>query len=122
MIFDPPYMHGSGLPGVERCYRNGETTKGAGHAAIMRLYEKGMAEATRILKAGGLLLVKCQDEIESGRQHRSHIEIYDIARRSGMVDQDLFVLTRRHAPPVQGRGCQQHARKNHSYLWVFRKS
>ena len=41
----------------------------------MRLYEEGMAEGNRVLKQNGLLLVKCQDEIESGETevepHRS---------------------------------------------------
>jgi hypothetical protein len=119
VVFDPPYMHGSGTPGIEACYRNAETTKGAGHAEIMRLYERGMAEGTRVLKRNGLLLVKCQDEIESGRQQRSHIEIYEMARRLGMKDQDLFVLTRKQPPTIQDPN-QQHARKNHSYMWVFR--
>ena len=43
-----------------------------------------MKEAVRILKTNGLLLVKCQDEIESGRQHWSHIELLEIARKLGM--------------------------------------
>ncbi len=121
VVLDPPYMHGSGPKGIEKCYRNGETTKGLGHAAVMQLYEEGMAEAKRVLKRNGLLVVKCQDEVESGRQKWSHIEVYDIARQLGMVIQDLFVLTQRHNPSLRC-GNQQHARKNHSYMWVFQKS
>ena len=89
------------------------------HAGIIQLYEAGMTEATRILKPSGLLLVKCQDEIESGRQQWSHIEVRDIACRLGMTIQDLFVVTPRHAPLIQNRN-QKHARKNHSYMWVFK--
>jgi hypothetical protein len=118
VIIDPPYMHGAGPPGIERCYRNAET-QGLGHTGIMRLYKEGMAEGKRILKQDGLLLVKCQDEVESGNQRRSHIEVYEIARRSGMVDQDLFVLTRRHTPLIQSPK-QRHARKNHSFMWLFK--
>lgn len=121
VVFDPPYMHGSGLEGFEKCYRNGETTKGMGHTDIMRMYEDGMGEATRILKRNGLLVVKCQDEIESGWQRWSHIEVYDIAQGLGMTAQDLFVLTRTQSPTIQFTA-QRHARKNHSYMWVFRKS
>lgn len=36
-----------------------------------------------------------------------------------MTAVDLFLLVRRNYPVV--RGIQKHARKNHSYLWVFRK-
>lgn len=120
VVFDPPYMHGSGGVGYESCYRNAETTKGLGHAAVMQLYEESMAEAKRILKRNGLLLVKCQDEIESARQRWSHIEVYDIARRLSMVIQDLFVLTQKQNPTIQSTD-QRHARRNHSYMWVFKK-
>jgi hypothetical protein len=34
-----------------------------GHDAIVALYKEGMTEAKRVLKDGGLLFVKCQDEI-----------------------------------------------------------
>jgi hypothetical protein len=79
-VADPPYSHSRDRHHFEANYRNVETTNGLGHAGIMRLYEASMQEGNRILKPGGLMLVKCQDEIESGRQHRSHIEIYEFAR------------------------------------------
>ncbi len=120
VVFDPPYMHGSLPVGFEVCYRNKETTNGQGHTGIMRLYDEGMAEGKRVLKQNGLLLAKCMDEVESGRQKWSHIEVYDIARRLGMSAHDLFVLTQKQNPTIQSTD-QQHARKNHSYLWVFRR-
>jgi hypothetical protein len=120
VVLDPPYVHGEGAPGFESCYRNSET-KGVGHEGIIRLYEQGMTEATRILRRNGLLLVKCQDEVASGRQRWSHIEVYEIARRLGVIAQDLFVLVGRYVPPSRWKH-QLHARKNHSYLWVFKKS
>ncbi len=79
-----------------------------------------MKEATRILKRGGTLWVKTQDEIETGRQKRSSIEVFHLAHELGLLDQDLFILMQEGTPPIQHRD-QQHARKNHSYLWVFRK-
>ena len=79
-----------------------------------------MSETHRILKPGGLLLVKCQDEVQSGRQRWSHIEVQKIACRLRMTSQDLFVITQKRAPMIQ-RTNQKHARKNHSYCWVFKK-
>ena len=38
----------------------------------------------------------------------------------GIKAEDLFVLTRRHAPLVRSED-QRHARKNHSYMWIFRR-
>lgn len=60
------------------------------------------------------------DEIESSIQRWSHIELYEIALRLKFYAKDLFVLTQKSRPCIQHKK-QQHARKNHSYLWVFKK-
>ena len=120
VIFDPPYVHDPGNMHINPAYQNKETTKGFYHKDIINLYDQGMVEAVRVLKTSGLLFVKCMDEIESSKQKMSHIEIYDIALRLKMTCEDLFVLTRTHQPVIQIKK-QRHARKNHSYLWVFRK-
>jgi methylase of polypeptide subunit release factors len=121
VVFDPPYVHNPGRLMVDRNYRNAETTKGLSHEGIIELYRQGMREAVRILRRGGLLLVKCKDEIESGKERRSHIEIYNIAvYELGLTDEGLFALTPKVNPVVQVKQ-QRHPRKNHSNLWVFRK-
>jgi hypothetical protein len=119
-VLDLPFSHNPGRCSFESNYRNVETTEGLNHDGIMQLYEAGMTEAMRILKPNGLLLLKCQDEIESGKQRWSHIEVYEIAKRLGMVVQDLFVMTQKHDPMIQ-RPDQKHARKNHSFFWLFKK-
>ncbi|MFC1600832.1 hypothetical protein ACFL34_00590 [Candidatus Sumerlaeota bacterium] len=91
------------------------------HSEIMQLYRDGMAEAKRILMGGGLLMVKCQDEVESSSQRRSHIEIHAMATAElGLKDEDLFLLVQPLVPTIQFKE-QQHARNNNSFLWVFRK-
>jgi DNA modification methylase len=123
VVFDPPYMHHPKHPKVSPLsmeYRNFATTRGFSHDDIIQLYRDGMVEGHRILKAGGLMLVKCKDEMEDGRQKMSHIEVYDIAvSELHMEVHDQFVLTQTRPPLHFGR--LAHARKNHSYLWVFRK-
>ncbi len=120
VILDPPYAHTPGNMHVNKNYKNKETTKGMYHTDIMsQLYVRGMMEARRLLKHKGYLWVKCQDEIESGKQKWSHIEIYNIATQSGFYGKDMFVLTRNGSPTTQHK--QLHARKNHSYLWIFQK-
>jgi hypothetical protein len=121
VVFDPPYAHNPGRMIVNDNYQNAETTKGFYHKDIMQLYYDGMKEAYRVLKVDGLLLVKCKDEIESSLQKMSHIEIYNYAVNVlEMIAEDLFILTQKNAPVIQFKK-QQHARKNHSYLWIFRK-
>ena len=66
--------------------------------------------------------MKCQDEIESGRQKRTHIELWEITTREfGFLDEDLFTLLSTTRPAIR-QTRQYHARKNSSYLWIFRKS
>jgi len=38
----------------------------------------------------------------------------------GLYGKDLFVLVRKSSPVIQYKN-QQHARKKHSYLWIFQK-
>lgn len=120
VVFDPPYAHHAGNMRVESCYQNATTTYQHNHRDIIEGYRRGMKEAARILKPGGTAWVKCQDEIEAGKQRRSSIELFQIAQELGLLDQDLFVLMQETSPAIRHRD-QHHARKNHSYLWVFRK-
>ena len=120
VVFDPPYCHNPGQLLTNKNYKNIETTKGLYHADIIDLYREGMLEAKRILKPHGSLWVKCKDEIESSTQQWAHTEIYELATKIGMYGKDLFILCQLSNPVVQFKN-QQHARKNHSYLWIFKK-
>lgn len=123
VVLDPPYMHGGGKTprikdSISKCYGNNETNLKS-HADIINFYRDSILEAYRILKPGGLLWVKCQDEIESGKQKWSHIEIY-YGAKDLFTAEDLFVLVQKTIPAQRWKH-QLHARKNNSYLWIFRK-
>jgi hypothetical protein len=122
VVFDPPYMHsaGSALESITKLYQNNETTKGLSHEGIISLYTAGMAEAYRVLKAGGYLMVKCQDEVGSGHQQWSHIEIMQGGESLGFEAVDLFVYVQSGCPAIR-EPMQIHARKRHSYFWVMGK-
>jgi DNA modification methylase len=115
VFFDPPYMHGGKTvkESINDCYRNDNNS----HESVIRLYAGGILEAARILKKGGKIFVKCQDEIESGKQRWSHEEISVLLDMFGFVRLDMFVLVQNSIPAMR-YDHQKSARKNHSYLIV----
>jgi SAM-dependent methyltransferase len=118
VLFDPPFMHGSAgestiKESINKCYKNNN----AGHESVVRLYAAGILEAARVLKKGGILLVKCQDETESAKQRLTHIEIIEFLEASGFLIRDLFVLVQPTTPAMREQ-YQKSARKNHSYAIV----
>ncbi len=135
VVLDPPYMEGlfrrasSQLAGgtthaaFREHYSNGERTGGGPkyHEAVLDLYFRAGAEAHRVLKPGGTLIVKCQDEVSANRQRLTHVEIINHYEASGFYTKDLFVVVRRNRPAVSRLKKQAHARKNHSYFLVFVK-
>jgi tRNA G10 N-methylase Trm11 len=121
LVFDPPYIHSPGKGMYATRYNGRETTTANSHAGIMALYHDGMTEATRVLRDGGQLWVKCKDTIASEQQRWSHIDIYEMAGKLGMYARDLFLLVSPSPTTVTtGRWARQiHARKVQSYLWIF---
>jgi tRNA G10 N-methylase Trm11 len=135
VVLDPPYMEGlfrreksqmagGGSHGAfRRHYSNGEATNGGPkwHDAVLDLYFRAGAEARRVLKENGVLIVKCQDEVSANRQRLTHVEIINHYESIGFYTKDLFVVTRPNRPVVSRLKKQAHARKNHSYFLVFIK-
>jgi len=119
VVLDPPYVHNPGNHVTDARYGN-HTTEGMYHDDILELYVGGMTEAQRLLKPyGGRLVVKCKDEVESGVQRWSHIEIFEAAIGLGFFARDLFVLMPTSKTSDKRWDRQIHARKNHSFAWVF---
>lgn len=130
VVLDPPYMHSPGgtaheaHPPMEAHYRNngtGNLTKSKYHEAVLDLYRAAGREAHRVLRTRGVLIVKCQDEVCSNRQHFTHVEIMQTYEDMGFVAEDLFVVMRNNRPGVSRVVKQVHTRKNHSYFLVFWK-
>ena len=122
VVFDPPYASRStnknGAIGGR--YNNSEH----GLATVkdmLDFYYAGICEAQRILKPAGILYLKCMDEVASGKQERNHIAIWKSALGAGFTDEDLFVLVQNGTPTMR-HPYQIHARKNNSFLWVFRRA
>lgn len=139
VVLDPPYMEGlfrkskghMAGGGTHKAFRdrysNSEATEpevGAPkwHDAVLDLYFRAGREALRVLKSGGVLVVKCQDEVSANRQRLTHVEIINEFAPLGLYAKDLFVVVRSNAPGVSRLIKQVHARKNHSYFLVFIKT
>lgn len=129
VVFDPPYMHTPGgtahqnHQNFELYYVNNGASNSEKkyHEAVLDLYFRGSAEAHRVLRPGGVLIAKCQDEVCANKQRLTHVEVINELATMGFVVEDLFVVVRRNKPGVSRVLKQVHARKNHSYFLVFRK-
>ena len=128
VVFDPPYMHTPGgsahtnHQNYEQYYRNNETASTKKyHEAVLDLYFTAGREAWRVLRHGGIYIVKCQDEVCANRQRLTHLEIINEFEANGFVTEDLFVVVSTGKPGVSRMLRQAHARKNHSYFLVFIK-
>jgi hypothetical protein len=131
VVFDPPYMHTPGgtahvnHQNYENYYGNNIAANGSEkkyHEAVLDLYFKTALEAKRVLKPEGVFIVKCGDEVCANQQRLTHVELINEFSNHGFVVEDLFVLLRNNRPGVSRVLRQVHARKNHSYFMVFRKS
>lgn len=131
VILDPPYMHTPGQgahdghQNFETYYRNNATANSGDakyHEAVLALYFAAGKEAVRVLRDGGIAVVKCQDEVCANRQRLTHVEIVNEFESYGLQTEDLFVVTRPTRPGMSRVVRQRHARKNHSYFLVFWKA
>ena len=131
VVFDPPYMHTPGgtahvnHQNYEQYYSNNQAGNGTNnkyHEAVLDLYFAAATEAHRVLRGEGIYVVKCADEVCANRQRLTHVEIITHLEKNGFVVEDLFVVVRKNKPGVSRIKKQFHARKNHSYFLVFRKS
>jgi DNA modification methylase len=135
VVLDPPYMEGfyrtdESFAGqgtheaFQDHYSNGERPteiKSKWHDAVLEMYVQAAIEAKRVLRDGGVLIVKCQDEVSAGVQRLTHVEIILNLNAIGFYAKDLFILIRENKPVVTRVIKQLHARKNHSYFLVFVK-
>ncbi len=118
IMFDPPFIVGmprDGKPGIMR-------TRFSHYLRITDLwnmYRKALIEFYRILSTGAVLVFKCQDTVDSGKQRLSHVKIINMAKEIGFYTKDLFILCVSNRIISQNR--QFHARKFHSYFLVFVK-
>lgn len=129
IMYDPPFVIvGSG---------KGHKKNGPGSSIIAKRFEgygvyeelksnyyNTLKELYRLCKDGGFVVMKCQDTVSGGKQHFSHVMVMNMAYKIGFYPRDMFILTsnvRVNAFNGSKWTKQHHARKYHSYFWVFEK-
>lgn len=120
IMFDPPFVAGhtkqqpSGIIG--------QRFHGFRYVPdLWKWYSECIQEFYRILEFHGILIVKCQDTVSSGKQWFSHVYLMNEAEKIGFYTQDLFILTAKSRIIGHNHKKQKHARKFHSYFLVFKK-
>lgn len=120
-VIDPPYKlngksTGKGVGASDEAYGV------AGDYVPWRERHKtiraGLTEAIRVTRAGGHVLLKCQDQVSSGKVRWQTIEFTNHAHDSGAQLVDMLHLTGGRPQPANRR--QLHARRNYSTMLIFR--
>jgi tRNA G10 N-methylase Trm11 len=124
VAFDPPYVSVGGrktttIPDMHD--RFGLTDAPTSPAGVQELINAGLTETTRVLKPKGVLLVKCQDYISSGKLWPgTHLTLnHAFTLNLNLIDRLEHIGRPRPQPP--GRR-QVHARRNLSTMLIFRRT
>lgn len=117
IMFDPPFLFGGGNNGIMNntygCFPN--------RKEFEAFLNDSLQEISRILKSGGLLIFKCQDIISGKQNFFIHVLISTLAESHRLRPEDLFININTSALINWNIKRQHHARKLHSYFWVFKK-
>ena len=121
LIFDPPFLTYI-KQGREHNSIMGKRFSGYwSYDELEKHYIGTIKESSRILKIGGILIVKCQDIIHNHKMHCTHVNVIKWAEENKFRIKDLFILPAKNRMPTNKRGIQQHARIYHSYFIVFER-
>lgn len=114
IMFDPPFIIG-GKGGInQRRFTHFKSWE-----KLKQMYANSLKEFERILKPNGIVIFKCQDCVVGGKNHFTHCWVMNEAIKHGFYPKDLFILFAKNR--LTDNRKQQHARKYHSYFWVFQK-
>jgi len=122
IMFDPPFVIGGTTYNESdegSCIIAKRFTSFKDFDELKQMYSSSLKEFYRILKEDGIVIFKCQDCVASAKQHFSHVWLMNESVKIGYYPKDLFILLAKNR--INDGRKQQHARKYHSYYWVFKK-
>ena len=125
VAFDPPYVSvggrsTSGINGMHAAYgMDGAPLTPQG---VQDDINAGLEECWRVVRKGGIVLVKCQSYVSSGKLWPGLFHTFNHATQScGFQVVDHLTHVAGPRPQPEGRGPQKHARRNSSDLLVLRR-
>lgn len=122
VVIDPPYGNLSTSLRRDNLSSQYSLRPFGSGSALLREYMQGMREMFRVLRPKGVAVVKCQDFVNSNRQHLMSVAVVRAANKIGFRIEDVFILVQKTSPLLRHPDRpQKHARKNHSYFYVFKK-
>lgn len=126
VILDGPWTVGSGksllkkkkgtniTPGRFGCFKT--------PAILFDFYRDSIKEMARILGKGGILIQKIAPVAACGKNWATHMLSIQVAQVHGLVWVDEFLLLAKSRVTSGKVKKQRHARKHHSYFYVFKKT
>jgi hypothetical protein len=125
VVYDPPHVPNQGRDrSKDFNSRFGLVLKSPAENGynFTHLYPRFIHEAHRVLRPEGILLCKIADYIHNHRYQWAHIEFIQAARTAGFCACDCIIKIRK-GPIVDPKWKRaHHARRQHCYWLVFRKS
>jgi hypothetical protein len=125
LVYDPPHVPNQGRDRAKdfrRRFGLGLKSSADNGHNFTHLYTAFAREAHRVVRAEGLLLCKITDYVHNHRLQWAHLEMVEAATAAGFKACDCIVKIRR-SPIVDPKWKRaHHARRQHCYWLVFRKS
>jgi SAM-dependent methyltransferase len=125
VVYDPPHVPNQGKDRQKDFVKRfglGMKSSTENGCNFSHLYKSFAKEAHRVLKPDGILFCKITDYIHNHRYQWAHIEMVEFASLAGLVPCDCIVKIRK-GPIVDPKWkIAHHARHQHCYWLVFRKS
>lgn len=119
IVFDPPFMFGTHGQ-TKNNKMNKRFTMFDTFPQLCIMYQDSLVEFYRLLKKKGILAFKCQDYTDS-KTTITHCLVHQWATTIGFYAKDLFILIATGGRIYNPSLIQRHARKFHSYWFVFQK-
>lgn len=126
IMFDPPFIIHGKVKETKRnsCIMFKRFSGYENYEQLKNHYYFTLKECFRVLNDEGIVIMKIQNTVSSGKQHMTHYFTIKSAIEIGFYVLDEFVLLNKQKITSFGGKWkeQQHAMKHHSFFLVFKKT